>query len=81
LIDHPNNIWRGEQEQKVTILKNKLVRSNPDLIKFLSPHLPAGNPPNKIASIESVTSTIQVQSVAARPPSGVVILLKVIAMD
>jgi len=61
--------------------KNKLGSSNPDLKKVLSRHLPAGNPPNKTASIESVTSAMQVQSVAARPPSCVVIMLKVTAMD
>jgi len=61
--------------------KNELVSSNPDLIKVLSRHLPAGSPPIKIANIESVTSTIQVQSVAVRPTSSVVITLKVTAMD
>ena len=61
--------------------KNKLVSSNPDLNKVLSRHLPARNPPNEIASIESVISTIRVQSVAARPPSCVAITLKVTAMD
>ena len=61
--------------------KNKSISSNPDLIKVVSRHLPVGNPPNKIASIESVTSKIQVENLAFRPPSRVVILLKVISMD
>jgi hypothetical protein len=47
--------------------KEKLEDSNLDLTEALSRHLLAGNPPDKIASIEPGTNTIEVWIVAVTP--------------